>query len=212
MGIAVLVGAIVVWAGLHSWMASLSAKAGFGRALGEKAARGYRLAYNAIAVLSFAPILWLMRMLPDHELYLVEAPWRYLMMAAEAAAALLLLLALLDTDTLHFAGLRQIVEADRPSRLVTAGFYRWVRHPLYFFGLLILWLTPYMTINMLTTIASLTAYIIAGASLEERRLVHEFGEEYQVYKRKTPMLIPGVHLSRAAGESGGERTKTQATG
>ncbi len=195
-----LIGAIAAWGAIHSWLASLVVKHKFGRILGEQAFRGYRIAYNAFAVVSFIPILWLMTVLPDRILYVIATPWRYLMVAGEAAAALLLMLALLTTDMLHFAGLRQILGGESQSRLVTGGFYRWVRHPLYLFGLLILWLTPYMTINMLTVIASLTVYIIIGAALEERRLLAEFGAEYEAYRRRMPMLIPGLRLRKGGTE------------
>jgi protein-S-isoprenylcysteine O-methyltransferase Ste14 len=35
-----------------------------------------------------------------------------------------------------------------------------------------------------------TAYILIAIQLEERDLVRHFGEQYQEYRRNTPMLIP----------------------
>ncbi len=206
MQTAALIGAILVWGAIHSWLASSAAKGAVKKVLGEAAFRSYRLAYNAFAVLSFIPILWLLATLPDRVLYFVVVPWRYLMAAGEVAAALLLILALLATDTLHFAGLRQLVAGESRSRLVTGGFYGWVRHPLYLFGLLSLWLTPYMTANMLTVIAALSVYVLVGSSFEERRLLAEFGEEYEAYRRRTPMLIPGLRLRRSVAATRGKTT------
>lgn len=197
MEIAILVGAVVAWGVIHSWLASRLAKGLGRRLLGESGSRAYRLGYNAWAVGSFIPVLWLIRVLPDHILYFVGAPWLYVMIAGEIAAACLLTMALLATDPLHFAGLRQFIEQDRPPELVTHGFYRWVRHPLYFFGLLVIWLIPYMTINMLTVIATLTVYIFIGAWFEEQQLLREHGEEYRAYRAKTPMLIPGLRWRRS---------------
>jgi protein-S-isoprenylcysteine O-methyltransferase Ste14 len=78
--------------------------------------------------------------------------------------------------------------------LVVRGLYRWVRHPLYTAGLVLIWLSPVMTANLLALNAGLTIYIVAGAMLEERKLQAEFGEAYAAYKRRTPMLIPGARL------------------
>lgn len=207
MGIAILVGAIAIWGVIHSWLASLAAKRAWGRMVGEPGSRAYRLAYNAWAIVSFIPVLWLMRVLPDRILYVVGVPWRYLMIAGEVVAAGLLGLALLATDPLHFTGLRQVIERDSPSRLVTDGFYRWVRHPLYLFGLVILWLIPLMTINMLTVIIALTVYVFIGAWFEEQRLLREFGDDYRAYLDRTPMLVPGLHRRKGAPRQSGSMLK-----
>jgi protein-S-isoprenylcysteine O-methyltransferase Ste14 len=38
--------------------------------------------------------------------------------------------------------------------------------------------------------AVLTAYVIIGTMLEERKLVLEFGDSYVRYQKEVPMLIP----------------------
>jgi protein-S-isoprenylcysteine O-methyltransferase Ste14 len=190
MAIGVLAGAVVLWGALHSWLASLRAKAAAQRTLGATGSRWYRLAYNAFAAVSFVPVLVLLKALPDQGLYAVRPPWLYLMLAGEGAAAILLLFGLLQTDPIDFIGLREKHGNDPSARLITTGFYRWVRHPLYLFGLLLLWLTPVMTVNLLTVFLLLTAYIFIGAAFEERRLVQEFGSAYTEYRRRTPMIFP----------------------
>lgn len=192
----ILVGAIAIWGAIHSWLASLGAKRVLGNVTDGAGRGGYRLGYNAFAVVSFIPILWLAFSLPDRRLYFADVPWRYLMAAGQVAAGILLVLTLLATDALHFAGLRQLVEGPTQSKLVTGGFYRWVRHPLYLFGLIFIWLTPLMTVNLLTVILTITAYVAVGAAIEERRLLQEFGDEYRAYRERTPMLIPGIRRRR----------------
>ena len=191
-----LIGAVAAWGLVHSLLASLAAKDAFQRRLGIRAMRLYRLGYNLFAVVSFLPILLLMVALPNLPLYRVPAPWSYFMLAGQGLAVLLLLAGVLQTDTLSFVGLRQILEGLRPSGLVTGGLYGYVRHPLYTAGLLFLWLTPVMSINMLTVYLGLTAYILIGAWFEERKLLREFGSAYAEYRRKTPMLIPGLAVRR----------------
>ena len=156
--------------------------------------RYYRLIYNIFSVVSFAPILYLRVVLPDREVYQVPAPWNTLMLAGQGLAALFLLIAVLQTDTLSFVGLRQLFEEEKPGKLITRGFYRIVRHPLYTFGLLILWLTPNMSVNSLLVYVSLTIYILVGAWFEERKLLREYGQEYLDYKSVTPMIIPGLRF------------------
>jgi protein-S-isoprenylcysteine O-methyltransferase Ste14 len=160
--------------------------------------RLYRLLYNLFAVISFLPILYLMVTLPDRVLYSVPAPFNYLMRLGQAIAVVLLVVAVLQTDLLSFVGLRQILAEETKGPLMTGGLYRYVRHPLYTFSLLILWLSPTMTLNSFIVYLALTVYILIGIVFEERKLLREFGEEYATYRSVTPMLIPGRRIARKA--------------
>ena len=184
--------ALALWGLLHSWTASLSFKASFEKLFGEKIMRFYRLGYNAFSAISLLPILYLIRILPDAEVYTVAAPWSYVMFAGRVVAVIGLFVGVFQTDTLAFIGLRQIIglSGDERGKLVVKGLYQYVRHPLYTFGLLFIWLTSYMTENWLTVYIGATIYIVIGAYFEERKLLREFGEEYAAYKARTPMLLP----------------------
>ena len=114
------------------------------------------------------------------------------MFGGQGLAAILLLVALLQTDSLSFAGLRQLFEEEKSGTLVIHGLYRLVRHPLYAFSLLFIWLTPTVSQNSLTVYIGATLYTLIGAYFEERKLLREFGEAYAEYKSKTPMLVPGL--------------------
>ncbi len=74
--------------------------------------------------------------------------------------------------------------------LTIRGPYRWVRHPLYSFALLLLWSFPDLTPDRLLLNFSWTIWIFVGSVLEERDLVSEYGESYREYQRRTPMLLP----------------------
>jgi len=186
---------IALWGVIHSLLASLRFKNFLRRRLGDGFMKFYRLLYNIFAVISITPVLYLMVSLPDKILYQVPIPWKYLMLAGQGISVLLLFLAVLQTDVLSFAGLRQLVEEDKAGNLVTTGLYRFVRHPLYTFSFLILWFSPAMIVNSLIVYTALTLYVLIGIIFEERKLLREFGRKYADYKSTTPMLLPGLKWS-----------------
>ena len=156
--------------------------------------RLYRMLYNLFAVVSFLPILYPMVFLPDRMLYEVPAPFNHLMRLGQGIALILLVVAVFQTDVLSFVGFRQILEEERKGPLMTKGLYRHVRHPLYTFSLLLLWLSPLMSLNSFILYLALTIYILIGIIFEERKLLREFGEEYANYRSVTPMLVPGRRI------------------
>jgi protein-S-isoprenylcysteine O-methyltransferase Ste14 len=80
--------------------------------------------------------------------------------------------------------------AARATPLVVRGPYRWVRHPLYSFVIVLLWADADMTPSRLVIAAVWTAWICVGARLEERDLISEFGDRYRSYRRRVPFLVP----------------------
>jgi protein-S-isoprenylcysteine O-methyltransferase Ste14 len=191
-----LIITIALWGLVHSLLASMSFKNLFRKTLGDGFMKFYRALYNLFAVMSIAPILYLLVSLPNLILYQVPVPWKYMLLAGQGISALFLLIAVLQTDLLSFAGLRQLIAAEKPGKLVTGGLYRIVRHPLYTFSLLILWLSPSMTMNSFVVYSALTTYVLIGIVFEERKLLREFGNDYANYKLATPLLLPGLKWVR----------------
>ena len=76
------------------------------------------------------------------------------------------------------------------TSLMIRGPYRWVRHPLYFFCLLMIWSCPDLTADRLLFNILWTGWIVVGTVLEERDLSESFGEDYRNYQRQAPMLLP----------------------
>jgi len=184
--------ATAAYGALHSLLAARGAKQWALARFGPRANRAYRLVYNTVAVVSFIPVFALLIWYPGEVLYQIRLPWLALALAGQGASMVLLAVGLLQTDTLSFLGFRQLASGDSsgPSSLIVGGLYRWVRHPLYTAGLMLIWLTPVMTTSILALNLALTGYIALGYRLEERRLVAEFGPAYIEYQARVPALIP----------------------
>ena len=103
-------------------------------------------------------------------------------------------------DHFDLFGLRQGWAAFRgvayvPPRFVTPWPYRVVRHPLYVGWFFAFWATPDMTVTHLVFALATTGYILVAIRLEERDLVAAH-PEYAEYRRRVPMLVPGLRRFR----------------
>jgi len=199
-----LVG-FVIWALVHSVTADSSTKTAFRKRFGERAYQGlYRLLYNLISVVTFLPILYILwTQIPQMTLWTIPYPWRIITMGIQLLALLGLAISLLQTDIWSFIGLRQAarfwqgaVDPAVPDQLITTGTYRWMRHPLYSFSLLFIWLNPDMMLETFLFNVLATLYFWIGSVYEERRLLAAFGEAYKEYQRGVPRLLPIRLFSR----------------
>lgn len=197
----IILGAVLIYGFVHSLLASLGVKARLKQVFGQGTDRWYRLAYNAFAVITLLPILALPLLLNDMVLYRIPPPWLYFTTAFQVLALIALGIGLLQTGIWSFLGFQQFlnIDQDQPPKMLTGGLYNWVRHPLYTAGLILIWLIPVMTYNLLALNLGLTIYLILGAIYEERKLVREFGDEYISYQARVPMLIPGLVRRQPSG-------------
>ena len=194
-----LILATVLYSAVHSLTASNPFKDWVYMRFGPAARRWYRLGYNLWAGVSFLPVLWLLATLSDQVLYILPMPWTLLAVAAQGVGALLILVGIRQTGALSFLGFRQLLSPGQPeaeTALDQSGLYAWVRHPLYTAGLVVIWLTPMMTRNLLTLFVILSIYLVVGAWLEEKRLVRAYGAAYIEYQGKVPMLLPRLWKNR----------------
>ena len=90
------------------------------------------------------------------------------------------------------SGIRSIYLATPPAELKLDGIHKYVRHPLYLGTLLFTWglYFIYPFLNNLIAVVAITIYVLVGIKLEEKKLVKEFGNDYTVYIKKVPALIP----------------------
>lgn len=79
---------------------------------------------------------------------------------------------------------------EKPQEIIAKGPYRWLRHPLYFFLIIIFWVCPVLTLDRLMFNSLWSIWIVIGTVLEDRDLHREFGAPYREYSSKVPMIIP----------------------
>lgn len=183
---------MAAWGALHTWLASFAVKDLVREKFGSKADRYYRLFFVLSAVLTLAPILALVAFLPSRMLWVIPTPWLFLTLIVQFLAMVFMVATALETDVMAFAGIRQVLHPDQTyeDTLVVKGFYRYVRHPLYFFSIIIFWLFPYMTDLTLAFFLAGTLYFLIGTIPEERKLLETFGEAYRQYQQDVPWMIP----------------------
>jgi protein-S-isoprenylcysteine O-methyltransferase Ste14 len=98
-------------------------------------------------------------------------------------------------------GLRPIINRLRgrnpkPVPITATGPYRWIRHPLYLFMILMIWSCPDLTMDRLLFNLLWTIWIVIGSYFEEIDLLVEFGDAYREYQKRVPMLVPLLKWSK----------------
>jgi protein-S-isoprenylcysteine O-methyltransferase Ste14 len=180
----------VLYAALHSLLADLRVKAAVSTHF-PGFTPWYRLTYNGIALLTALPLMWLMRTTPGADLWAWHGAWAWLANGLAVAALFGAMqsskaYAMNDFLGLGVLGGDKTIERD-VFRLSTA--HRFVRHPWYSFGLVIVW-TRDMNAAMLVSALAITIYFVAGSWLEERKLIAIHGDTYRRYRERVPGLLP----------------------
>jgi protein-S-isoprenylcysteine O-methyltransferase Ste14 len=198
MGLLILLW--IAWCTCHSLLITAPVRRWF-EARGGAWAGGYRLGYVVFSLATLAPLVWYGQILPQTRL-------GYSLSWIQVGQGLLFVYALVlfvggtrVHDLRSFLGLEQwrAYRAGRriaPPVLKTTGILAHVRHPWYGGGIALLWAIPGLTDVSLIVRTLLTAYLVIGALLEERKLTAVFGETYLAYRQRTPMLFPWRLRSR----------------
>lgn len=175
---------------LHSLFALPSLKEQFTRR-NSHLCRFYRLYYNVVSLLLFG---WVMAAFRNSAvLYVAPGVWSLVLYSMQMAFLIILVASVRQTGAADFLGIsKKSQDAPNTSKLVTNGWYRLVRHPLYLFSMLFLLSNPVISVRSLLLALISSIYFFVGACLEERRLSLEFGSEYLAYQRAVPFIIPRI--------------------
>ena len=178
---------------LHSAMISETVTRFLKRRLGDSF-RFYRLFFNSVAVLTLIPVLWYSHSLRQEAIVRWEGVSRVLQYLLMACGVLLVIAGGRHYSLRQFVGISQLQGASSGGLAAgggidSSGVLGLVRHPWYTAVVLLLWAR---NLNMAALVGNgvLTVYIVVGTLLEERKLVHEFGDAYRSYQRRVSMFVP----------------------
>jgi protein-S-isoprenylcysteine O-methyltransferase Ste14 len=176
----------------HSVMARRRSKKYLGRYLPPYLERSI-YALTASAALALLMVLW--RPLPQILWSLESRAGIVLLTCVFCIGWCIALAAIVSIDPGDLTGWRQVQlylrgQAPSPPAFQTPGLYQWARHPLYFGMLIALWATPRMSMGHLLLAATMSTYVLIAIPLEERDLIHSYGETYRLYRLNVPMLLP----------------------
>jgi protein-S-isoprenylcysteine O-methyltransferase Ste14 len=153
----------------------------------------YRLGYNVLALLLLIPPLVLLYQERGPWLWQWTGPGFWVANGTAALAVAGLIWSLRWYDAAEFLGLRQwrehVAAVEDQERLHLSPLHRYVRHPWYSLGLVIVW-TRDMDVPFLTAAVMVTLYFVVGSRIEERKLIQYHGDFYRRYRKMVPGLIP----------------------
>lgn len=94
---------------------------------------------------------------------------------------------------LELSGVRP-AKSVGPNDLRSDGPYGFVRHPIYFAWLLLVWSVPFMNGTRLSFAAISTLYLAVAVPFEERSLIAHFGPAYSTYQKQVRWrMLPFVY-------------------
>lgn len=185
---------ILIWTGyftFHSLLAAHFVKNRAEKSLGLSGKK-YRMTYVLLSVILLIPLLWYTAAHQGNRLFEVSVWTQFIGLMLATYGVFIVREGFRYYHTPAFLGLANPeLEQDK---LVIEGLNRYVRHPLYAGTILIvLGLVVFLpTMTNLIVFILILIYTLIGIKLEEKKLVEQFGQEYEDYRKNVPMLIPKI--------------------
>ncbi len=186
-----------LYALVHSYLASIKVKEWFKGNFGDLIAF-YRLGYNIFALASLY-LIYDLSPKPYLILYDLPNPYDLIILVPQFLALAGLFWAFKYICFKEFLGLNQVKryfeksynsELDENLTLQLEGPFKYTRHPVYFFSILILLFRPTMDLFYLVFFSCLVIYFYIGSYFEEEKLAKHFGEIYTDYRKSVPKIFP----------------------
>jgi protein-S-isoprenylcysteine O-methyltransferase Ste14 len=197
LDVIIIVILFAVFGYTHSLVASEKVKIQFKKIFGELIAF-YRLLYNVFSILSFY-LIYELSPKPHVIIYDLQNPYDLIILIPQFLSLAGLIWVFKYICFREFLGLDQIkrfiekrytTELDEEFTLRIEGPYRYSRHPIYFFSITFLLFRPTMDLFYLTFLICTVAYFYIGSYYEEKKLVRQFGQVYENYRKEVPGIIP----------------------
>ena len=163
----------------------------------------YRIIYVAVAIITLILWWWLIP-IPDMQtiLYAASSPDYWLLRIVQIAALYGFVKALRNSGTGTFLGIRQVktymahgtlpddYDEYSSESLHKKGSYKYMRHPLYTYSILLMAANPVMSLRWAYLTAIFFLYFWLGSYFEEKGLIRKFGDRYRNYQEEVPRFIP----------------------
>ena len=153
----------------------------------------YRPVYSVFATLTLIGILIYQFTIPSDNI-LVIPTWLKWFVVPLGLVGLVFMWKSIRKYFFYLSGIDVVVNNPVESKLETSGLHNWVRHPLYFGTLTVIWCIFVWMPTFANGIACLliTIYTLIGIRLEEEKLIAEFGDAYRNYRQQVSMIVPGL--------------------
>jgi methanethiol S-methyltransferase len=155
----------------------------------------YRLFYVIVSTILLFPVFQYTALFASSDIITYRPPWSVIRYIIMICCLLIFFKAFFfDYDALSFIGVRQLLNfrektVNDSGGIKKKGLLGIVRHPMYFAVIIYFWCQTFRWSDVVANLV-LTAYVITGTTLEEKKLILEFGESYIQYQKEVPMLIP----------------------
>jgi len=189
----------LLWAAycaVHSALISISVTSFFKTVLAGRY-RFYRLSFNLFSIITLIPLVVYSHSerFNSEPLFAWTGYWEIVRYSLVGLGVILVVGGARHYSMFQFLGISQIRKEAARSAMTESGdlddkgVLGLVRHPWYVAVFILIW-TNDLNAAAITVNLVLSAYLIVGTLLEERKLVIEFGEEYRRYQERVSMFIP----------------------
>lgn len=204
--------ATLLYAGIHTLLASRPAKKVATRLLGERLRNAlYRPFYNAQSVTGLVLLGVYVARQPARELYQAQGFTRVALRVGQAGSVCILLVSITQIGWGRFTGLSNLIALLRgetyiarepesqaailgaDGKMKAVGTFRVSRNAVNFIFLPLLWLNPRQTDRAVLFNSIITVYLVLGSYHSEARMRARYGKAMEEYQKSgVPFFIPSL--------------------